>query len=472
MKPTVIAVLCLSLLLNINFSLAKKRIGLFKKTPKIKTNLDTKSKSTQQFNQGGYPQQPGSAGGYSNPGGYPQQPGSAGGYSNQGGYPQQPGRAGGYFNQGGYPQQPGSAGGYFNQGGYPQHPGRAGGYSNQGGYPQQPSYPAGGYPAGGYPAQGYQYGGGYGSYGGYGGYPGGYVNYNPNNKILSPHYGGSFGYGGYGARGGSPFSQSVQEMGVYPQDKSRGFGRSAVMAAAGGAVAGMALGYGLGRFPRPHFHFHSPQEEYYYNHYMYRKYGVKSSDENDYGRDYVYSQPLKNYDNYMDECMKRTDLLPAENRNPQNKPAATTTATTTTTTSTATTSTPAPEMGIGTNTTKTNSTSPENSSTSAPSTPHSVNESKANPEPPASQAVRTDATDDDDTVSIVEIGYPALIRQLKVKRCMELYMVYSERYLKKKTEPRTSNGVERLDMGLQGLLAAVISTILMLLNSNMLMLLH
>ncbi|XP_035513635.1 pH-response regulator protein palI/RIM9-like [Morone saxatilis] len=354
------------------------------------------------------------------------------GSSSQGGYPKQPVHP----NQGGHPPQSGRPG---YPGSYPQQPGR-GVYHNQ--------YPAQGSPYGGYGGQG-----GYGGYGGQGSYGGGYINKNPNNNILSPRYGGSFGYGGHGVGGGSPFSRSVQANGMYPSDKSRGFGRSAVMAAAGGAMAGMALGYGLGRFPRPHFNFHSPQEEYYYNNYMYRKYGVKSTDTNDYSRDYTYSPPPATYDSYMDSCMKRTDLLPAENRQPNNKPAATTT------------TAAAPDTGNGSNATETNST--------APSTPRPVNESKANPGPPASQVLRETATDDDDdTVSIVEIGYPALIDQLKVRRCLELYMVYSEKYLKKKKEPKPSNGAQGLQMGPQGLLAVVTSTIVMLLNSNMLMLLH
>ncbi|XP_039659602.1 prion protein b isoform X2 [Perca fluviatilis] len=482
MKLTGIALLCLSLLLlHIHFSLAKKKGGfsLFKKTSKT-SNLDTKSKGgilkqPKKPEQGGYPQQPGRPGGYPNQGGYPQQPG---GYPNQGGYPQQPGgypnqggypqQPGGYPNQGGYPQQPGRPVGYPNQGGYPQQPG---GYPNRGGYPQQPGYPAGGY-AGGYPAQGY--GGGYGGYGGhgsYGGYGGGYMNYNPNNRVLSPRYGGSFGYGGHGTGSGSPFSHSVQSMGMYPSDKSRGFGRSAVMAAAGGAMAGMALGYGLGRFPRPPFHFHSPQEEYYYNHYMYRKYGTKSTDSDDYSRDYSYSKPPETYDSYMDSCMKRTDILPAENQKPNNKPAVTTTITITTTSAT-TTTTAAQDSGISNNTTESNSTAAENSTT-ASSTPLPLNKSEANPVPPASKVLKKAATDDDndDTVSIVEIGYPALIEQMKARRCVELYMVYSEKYLKKRTEPSTTGGVQGLEMGLQGLLAVIISTTLMLLNSNMLMLL-
>ncbi|XP_056232291.1 AT-rich interactive domain-containing protein 1B-like [Seriola aureovittata] len=419
MKMNSLSVLCLLLLLfHTHFTLAKKGGGSFGKSFSSK-KFPTSNRGTntgQKNNQGGYPKQPGQ--------------------TNQGGYPPQPGRPG---YPGGYPQQ-GGGGGYHNQ-----YPARGspygGGYGGHGGYGSHGGY------------------GGQGGYGGYGGYGGGYINQNPNNKILSPHYGGSFGYGGYGGGRGSPFSNSVQAMGVYPQDNSRGFGRSAVMAAAGGAMAGMALGYGLGRFPRPPFHFHNAQEEHYYNHYMYRKYGVKSTDNDDYSRDYKYSQPPRSYDSFMDSCMKRTDVLPEENQKPKNKPAAATTTTTTTVV------TSAPDTGTSSNKTETNSTAAEQSSASASTTPRSLNRPEASPVPPASQAVSE--ADDDDTVSVVEIGYPALIEQLKARRCLELYMVYSEKYLKRET-----GGVQGLEMGLKGLLAVVTSTILMLLNSNILMLPH
>ncbi|XP_058492488.1 RNA-binding protein FUS-like [Solea solea] len=295
-----------------------------------------------------------------------------------------------------------------------------------GGYLKQPGQnPQGGRP-GQYPVQGSPIGRGHRNQGGY---PGGYVNQNPNNKILSPRYGGSFGYGGYGGGGGggSPFSHSVQAMGVHPQDKSRGFGRSGVMAVAGGAMAGMALGYGLARFPRPHFNFHSPEEEYYYNHYMYRRYGVRSTDTNDYSRDYKYSQPTETYDDFMDSCMKRTDLLPGENPKPNS---ATTTVITT-------------DPGS-------NSTAAGDHLTSAPTSPNPLQESEARPD-----------EDDDDTVSIEEIGYPALIEQMKARKCLEIYMVYSEKYLM-----RQSSGVQGLKMSLGGFLSMVSSVAVMLLTSN------
>lgn len=219
------------------------------------------------------------------------------------------------------------------------------------------------------------------------------------------------------------------------------------------------MGYGIGRYPRPHFPLRNPQQEYYYNHYMYRKYGTRSTDTNDYSRDYKYDPPPQTYDQHMDKCMKRTDLLRGERQKPNSKPAVTTmTKTTTTTVITSASDT-------NSNTTETNSSAAGNTSSSAPSTPHPLNQPEVGPVAPASPALSS--AEDDDTVSIVEIGYPALIEQLKARRCLELYMVESERYLKRQT-----GGVQRLEMGLRGLLAVVTSTILMLLNSNMLTLLH
>lgn len=146
-----------------------------------------------------------------------------------------------------------------------------------------------------------------------------------------------------------------------------------MMAAGVGAVAGMAVGYGLGRFPRPHFNFRNPEEEHYYNNYMYRRYGSQSTDQKDFGRDYVYKPPprAESYESFMGRCMNRTDLK-------------------------------------------------DQSSSS-----------------PASNTQGGADGEDDDTVSIEEIGYPALIEQVKSRRCVEQYMVYSERFLQeRKAEPQ------------------------------------
>ncbi|XP_072289934.1 uncharacterized protein [Eucyclogobius newberryi] len=429
---------------------------------------------------GGYPAQgggyPAQGGGYpAQGGGYPAQgggyPAQGGGYPAQGGgYPAQggghPAQGGGYPAQGG--GHPAQGGGYPAQGG--SYPAQGGGYPAQGGrYPAQGGgYPAqgGGYPAqgGGYPGRGYGTQGGYGGQGGYGsygtgghggGYPGGYINQNPNNHILSPHYGGSFGYSGYAA-GGSPFARSAQAIGYVPSEKSKGFGRKAVMAAAGGAVAGMALGYGLGRFPRPHFNFHSPEEEYYYNYYMYKRYGLKSSDANDFSRDYSYKAPPDSYETFMNTCMKRKDLLPIPKKS---RP--TTTKTPSITTSTLTTSSVPPSHPSNTMRTANHSRSTAPTTSGPPKLSEATNGTSG---APAAMGVRKTAEDeDDDTVSVVEIGYPALIEQLKVRRCLELYIVYSEKYLRKNTTPSPRGGGQQ-ETGSHWMI--FVTSIVMIMNSR------
>ncbi|CAL8345479.1 unnamed protein product [Lota lota] len=330
---------------------------------------------------------------------------------------------------GSYPKQadPNQGRPASNQWGYPQ-PGRGAGYPNQ--------HPAGGYG---------------------GGYPGGHMNYNPNNRILSPGYGGSYGYGGHGGAGGSPFSRSVQGMGMSPSTRSRGFGRGAVMAAGAGVITGMALGYGLGRFPRPPFHFQSPQEESYYNHYMYKRYGTRSTDGDDYSRDYVFSPPPVTFAKHMDTCMKRKDLLPSENKQETNGSARAIAPTTLPPTTTPTSSL----IPMATDTSTSNNTKGSNDTVIDTLKPRAV------PLPPASEDLSKvdDRDDDDDTVSIVEIGYPALIDQLKARRCVELYMVYSAEFLKKR-DPVPHGGAQGAGRGLQQVLVVVVGTMLRLASSN------
>ncbi|RVE65706.1 hypothetical protein OJAV_G00119610 [Oryzias javanicus] len=327
---------------------------------------------------GGYPAGGNPAGGYPARGGYPAGGNPAGGYP-AGGYPAGGNPAGGYP-AGGYP-----AGGNPARGGYPAGGGSPNQYPPRAGYPNQ--YPAGGgfpnqnpgrnYPNQ-YPGAGYPVGGAYpNQYPGRGGVnPGGYPNWSPNNNMFNSRFGGGgYGHGGYGhggyGMGGSPFSRTVQGMGIQP--KSTGFAKKAMMAAGVGALAGMAVGYGLGRFPRPHFNFRSPEEESYYNNYMYRRYGKESTDEKDYGRDYVYKIPPRadTYEKYMARCMNETDEDQASRS-------------------------PAPVSGAD--------------------------------------------VEVDDTVSIEEIGYPALIEQVKSRRCVEKYMVYSEQFLESRSEQQSQSG--------------------------------
>ncbi|XP_016328536.1 translation initiation factor IF-2-like [Sinocyclocheilus anshuiensis] len=311
--------------------------------------------------------------------------------------------------QSNYPRQPSNPGAGSNPG-YPnqQHPGRdtsgsypnqnpaGGGYSNQ--YPGRSGYSPGGYPAGGsYPVRTAGQPGGYP-----GGHPsigGGYPNWNPENKILSPRYGGSFGGGRFGT-GGSPFSNTVKSMGYGPSAKSKGFAKKAMLAAGIGAVAGMAVGYGIGNFPRPNFQFRSPQEERQYNHYMYARQGTHSKDRNNKeGPNYTSKQPsqAQSYEQYMNTCMKRKDLLKeqemtdsADRKNIQRDE-------------------PLTDIAAVNDTTS----------------PMTVNDY------PKAAAIRED---DDDTVSIMQIGYPALIEQMKSRKCVELYLVYSESFTEKQKE--------------------------------------
>lgn len=206
-------------------------------------------------------------------------------------------------------------------------------------------------------------------------------------------------------------------------------------------MVGMALGYGLGRFLQPDFRFRNSKEEYYYNYYMHKKYGTRSTDTNDYSRDYYYSLRPQSYDIYMESCMRRTDLLSAENGEPKNKP----------TGKTPNGATVPLTSNRGSNMTKTNSSQAE----SLPTIP---------PSGPSAQSFSSD--EEDDTVSIVEIGYPALIEQLKVMKCVKLYIDYSDNYLRK------TGGAPRLSLGGPELLTIAFGTTLLVINSNMIMFLH
>ncbi|NP_001013315.2 prion protein b precursor [Danio rerio] len=440
------------------------------------------------YNPGGYPNQNPGAGSYpaggsypsaggnpnqypgrggTSPAGYPNQNPGAGSYPAGGSYPsaggnpnQYPGRGG--SNPGGYPNQNPGAGSYPAGGSYPsaggnpnQYPGRGG--SSPGGNPNQ-NPGAGTYAGGGYPNQ-YPGGGGYsnqnpgrsgyspGGYPGAGSYPvrnagqpgvypgahpsagGGYPNWNPNNQILSPRYGGPFGGGGFGT-GGSPFSQSVKNMGYNPSAKSKGFGKKAVVAAGVGAMAGMAIGYGIGNFQRPNFQFRSPQEERYYNNHMYQRQdtrfkdgGNKKKPSHTAGTDNTSKLPAQaqSYDNFMKTCMKRNNLLrdqdskeSAGNSNIQRDE-------------------PMSDFP-GLNEESSQKGGPEKNDTTSNTTTRDY-----------PKAADIHKNEDEETVSIMQIGYPALIEQMKSRKCVELYIVYSESQRDDRMEkregkiPRSSN---------------------------------
>lgn len=266
------------------------------------------------------------------------------------------------------------------------------------------------------------------------------MNRNPANSIASPRYSGS----DYNARGGSPFSRSVQNLGWVPNDKSRGFGRKAALAAAGGAAGGMAMGYGLGRMHRPDFPLNSPQEEYYYSHYVHKKHAPKTtktegnrantgSSVSNANEDSTYSNhdaPLT-YNDYMENCMTGLERDQVKIIEQSNKPTVATARTRRSVT------TPAASGVSGSNKTAVNESAP------SPSTAPDVSKTR----------------DDEKTVSIVEIGYPALIYQHNVKTCLERFFAYSE-FIK--------GGAQGMAAGSQGFVALATSVMVMLLNSNLL----
>lgn len=141
--------------------------------------------------------------------------------------------------------------------------------------------------------------------------------------------------------------------------------------------------------------------------------------------------------------MNRTDLLPEQNQQTNNKPVPTTTSVPT-----------APINGTDNNGTATN-----NSSTS---TLHHLKQPEVKHVSPTAEIPGGAAADNDDTVSIMEIDYPALIKQMKIRKCLELYIVHSEKYL------GATGGASRMAVDSKLLLAVLSSTILVLLNSNML----
>ncbi|XP_052464351.1 prion protein b [Carassius gibelio] len=362
-------------------------------------------------NTGGYPNQNPGAGSYPAGGSYPsaggnpnQYPGRGG--SNTGGYPNQNPGVGSYPAGGNPNQYPGRGG--SNTGGYPNQNPAGGGYSNQ--YPGRSGYSPGVYPAGGsYPVrtagQPVGYPGGHPSIGGV------YPNWNPNNKILSPRYGGSFG-GGRFDNGGSPFSNTAKSMGFGSSLKSKGFAKKAILAAGVGAMAGMAVGYGIGNFPRPNFQFNSPHEDRQYNHYMYERQGIHSKGRNNQvGPNYTSKQPPQSYEQLMSTCMKRNDLLKeqdttdsADHKNIQRDEPLTDYA----------------AMNID----YLEKAGLEKNDTTSPTTVNNYPEAAVISE------------NDDDTVSIIQIGYPALIEQMKARKCVELYLGYSESLMEKQKDDK------------------------------------
>lgn len=217
------------------------------------------------------------------------------------------------------------------------------------------------------------------------------------------------------------------------------------MAAAAGTAGGMAMGYGLGRIHRPDFHLNSPQEEYYYKHYVSRKHGARTAqaDGNRASGGYSGSQdnesytsslsePPMTYTSFMEKCVSNLERDQAKIIEQSTEPAGAK-------------ATSAVSASAGSNKTTSNESSNDLSKSEVKSVA-----------PPLSAT----PDDGDKTVSIVEIGYPALIYQHNVKTCMERFMAYSEFF---------KAGASGMGAGSQGLVALAASLAVMLLNSSWLM---
>lgn len=83
---------------------------------------------------------------------------------------------------------------------------------------------------------------------------------------------------------------------------------------------------------------------------------------------------------------------------------------------------------------------------------------------------------DGPTVSIEEIGYPALVEQLKNRKCVELYINHSERFLEKQTAERSSGNNNNNNKNLNSrsnplgqALLQLITSLLMVLSSTLLL---
>ncbi|MGH0130836.1 UNVERIFIED_CONTAM: hypothetical protein FKN15_033853 [Acipenser sinensis] len=285
--------------------------------------------------------------------------------------------------------------------------------------------------------------------------------YNSHNQGRAPWNGG----------GGSYFSQSVAGQGL----KSKGFGKKAALAMGLGLAAGMDSFPVVYRGPRLEIDFNSEEEERYYNYYMWKRY-VATPFGGDSGTlmHYYFRQPAQTYEMFRDRCLKRNDLLPGKetDRAVQSR---------------AGTDEDGPRSNINTtaadNSKNTMDILPgrNNSAVDATSNPPvsvspgniNVTETDAknstgnatvnNTASEAASATRPaqEDKDDDDVDGVMDVGNLETIEQMKLYRCIELYVDYTHQYLTKRTETHTwilqSKGAARLT----GSLLLLVSTLLL-----------
>lgn len=203
--------------------------------------------------------------------------------------------------------------------------------------------------------------------------------------------------------------------------------------------------------------------------------------------------PPQSYDTFMDSCMKRTDLLRAKRslrrRNieePQgDKPVALALMGPPPTTAAPANSDPSGNVTTGAAPQSQNTT---DGSPVTPSTNTTVAKEENRQEAAERQAEEEKKAEaEEEVVSIMEIGYPALVEQLKARKCIELYMVYTERIAQQQQQelkeqqvgersngnynddPKARGGGEKLGALNQATMLLLSSTVSLLLS---LMLLH
>ncbi|MGH0191827.1 UNVERIFIED_CONTAM: hypothetical protein FKN15_077115 [Acipenser sinensis] len=216
----------------------------------------------------------------------------------------------------------------------------------------------------------------------------------------------------------------------------------------------MAMGYGLSRTrfpgsfpgvyrgPRLEIDFNSEEEERYYNYYMWKRY-VATPFGGDSGTlmHYYFRQPAQTYEMFRDRCLKRNDLLPGkETDRAVQSPAGT------------------DEDGPRSNI---NTTAADNSKNTMDILPSRTTVSNTMSEAASATRPAQEDKDDDDVVGVMDVGNPEMIEQMKLYRCIELYVDYTHQYLTKRTKTHTripqSKGAARLT----GSLLLLVSTLLL-----------
>lgn len=159
--------------------------------------------------------------------------------------------------------------------------------------------------------------------------------------------------------------------------------------------------------------------------------------------------PPQSYDTFMDSCMKRNDLLRGKrslrerrSEEPQgNEPVALAQLAPETSTAAPANSEPSGNVSTGAAAQSQNNT---DSSPVTPSNNITVAKEENRQEAAERQAEEEKKAEvEDEVVSIMEIGYPALIEQLKARKCIELYMVYTERVAQEQQQQQQQQVGER-----------------------------